>query len=221
MKTFTWGIVIVAVIIIAYFAYDSQRNAAVQLPAAPSASSSSPELSQIIPGVPSVMYKDPLYSFSLYYPATSALKGSGFEGYLPLTGSPVVAVTLNPSLFEGTNLQEAGLYVGATTSPSIVSGCLQPSSAAAEEAAGTSTVTASGSALSEFDSNDAGAGNIYSRKSFRIVSDGACIEFVEVLHSLQLGNFPKDTVSAFDSARFSSILDSMLQTVAFSTSTPR
>ena len=217
MRTLSWGFVAVCVLAVAYFVYDSQRAVEVPLPQ-PKASSTPPEMQEIIPGVPSVLYRDPLYGFGLYYPATSALAAAGFEGSLVLAKTPVVAVALNPDLFQGTNLRDAGIYVGATTTAAIVAGCLEPAASAGETLA-TSSAEINGISFAQFDSSSAGAGNIYDTKSYRTVSHGACLEFDEVLHSMQLGNFPKNTVVAFDAAHYSGILDAMLQTIDFTSAT--
>lgn len=219
MKAFMWGLVVICVLIVAYFVYDSQRI--MQVPVeVPVSSTTTDTWREILPGIPSVLYTDPQFGFSTYYPATAALKADGFEGYLTVTGSPVVAITLNPDMFTGTNLSDAGLYVGATTTASVVARCAQPGANSGEIATASSTVI-NGTSFAEFDSSDAGAGNMYAKKSFRTVSRDACLEFVEVLHSTQLGNYPKNTVGAFDSARFSSILDAILQTVSVASSTAR
>jgi hypothetical protein len=66
--------------------------------------------SEIIPGVPSAYYEDGVVS--LTRPANSTITNAGFDQYLPLTESPQVAVVLPDDLFEGTNLLEAGVYIG-------------------------------------------------------------------------------------------------------------
>jgi hypothetical protein len=115
-------------------------------------------------------------------------------------------------MFQGTNLIEAGLYVGATSTPSIVADCtsLIPNSG---EVQATSTLNINGATFTEFDSGGAAAGNFYQQKIFREATKGSCLEFAELLHSGDIANYPSGTVTAFDEAEFSGILDAMLHTL--------
>jgi len=119
-------------------------------------------------------------------------------------------------MFQGTNLTEAGVYVGASSTPAIVAGCTSPTPNSGETEA-TSSMSTNGATFSEFDSTGAGAGNIYQEKAFRAVVAGSCLEFVELLHSGNIANYTSGTVTAFDQAQFSGILDAMLKTLAVST----
>jgi hypothetical protein len=214
MKTFFWIVVIIVIGVVSYFVYTTQ--VAVPTTIGPAATTTAvADLPQIIPDIPSVKYTDPRYNFSMYYPSTATVRASGFDGFLPLTQTPVVAFSLNPDMFQGTNLSEAGVYVGASSTPAIVANCTNaiPNS---DEMAATSSISINGATLNEFDSTGVGAGNIYQEKIFRSVVHGSCLEFVELLHSGNIGNYPSGTVTAFDEAQFSGILDAMLKTLAIS-----
>jgi hypothetical protein len=142
------------------------------------------------------------------------LATTGFEGFLPVTKTPVIGFSLSTDLFQGTNLTEAGVYIGATTTPAIVSTCTAPQASAGESEA-TSSAIIGGTSFAEFDSTGAGAGNIYQEKSFRTVKSNACFEIVELLHSGQIANYPSGSVTAFDETKFSGMLDAMVNTFAF------
>ncbi len=214
MKTIFWIIVVIVIGVIGYFVYSTEIEIPVVV--GPSATTTSEaDLPQIIPDVPSVKYTDPRYNFSIYYPSTATVRAAGFDGYLPLTQTPVVAFTLNPDMFQGTNLSDAGVYVGATSTPAIVANCTNADQNSGETAA-TSSVTVGSVTFNEFDSTGAAAGNIYQEKIFRSVVDGSCLEFVELLHSGNIDNYPSGTVTAFDEAEFSGILDAMFNTLAVS-----
>ena len=207
------GIIVLLIIGVAAFTiYDSQT--AVPVPDGSTGTTTALEIPVIIAGTPSVMYRDPQYAFSIYYPSTALLTSDNIGGFLPLTQSPVIGFSLNSDMFQGTNLGEAGVYIGATTSPGIVSSCVSPSSSAGETTA-TSSISIGGSQFSEFDSTGVGAGNIYEEKAFRTVENGACLEIVELLHSSQIANYPAGSVVAYDHAKFSGILDAMVGTFAF------
>ena len=213
MKSLMWVIVALIVIIAGYAIYESQSVSTVAIPST-TATTTAANLPDIIPGTPSVMYQDPQYGFSIYYPSTTVLKTTGFDGFLPVAKTPVIAFSLDTNLFSGTNLVEAGVYIGATTSPSIVASCIGVRSSSGETQA-SSTAVIGGTTFAVFDSTGAGAGNIYQEKAFRTVNQGTCFEIVEMLHSGQLANYPAGKATAFDEARFSGILDAMVNTFAF------
>ena len=166
MKTLWWGILLLIILgIIGFVIYESQPMS--PLPSSVATSTTPADLPEIIPGTPSVMYQDPQFGFSIYYPSTTILKTTGFDGFLPVTQTPVIGLALDPNLFQGTNLTEAGVYIGATTTPSIVAACLTPSDA--NETVASSTMSINGTVFAEFTSSDAGAGNIYQEKAFRVL----------------------------------------------------
>jgi hypothetical protein len=215
MKGILWVIVVLVVVFIGYTVYESQTAGSVNtVTVATSTDSTTGDLPVIIPGTPSVMYSDPQFGFNIYYPSTTVLESTGFDGFLPLTQTPVIGLKLSPDLYAGTNLTEAGVYIGATTTPSIVSTCTDPMTSSGETEA-SSTVAIGGATFSVFNSTGAGAGNIYQEKEFRTVQSGTCFEIVELLHSGQIANYPSGTVTAFDETKFSGILDAMVNTFTF------
>lgn len=168
---------------------------------------------QIIEGVDNAVYDNPDYGFSLSYPETAKASQVEFGGYLPLTQTPLASFVLPESMSEGTNLGEAGVYVGATSTPSIVASCVEPKQAEGETVGAEESIN--GKEFRVFTSADAGAGNLYERVSYRTLYAGVCIEFVTLLHSGNIGNYPPDTVKAFDKTYFQGILDSIVHTVQF------
>ncbi len=167
----------------------------------------------IIPDVASAEYRDNEFGFSIMYPETATSSEVSFEGYLPLTQMPVVSFVLPRDMYTGTNLSEAGVYIGATSSPKVVASCGTSSPETGETAEGTTTI--SSTIFSVFKSAGAGAGNFYETKTYRTVHGGICLELVELLHSTNIGNYSKGTVVEFDHAKFSGILDAIVQTFTF------
>jgi hypothetical protein len=215
MKGFLWVAIVLIVGFVGYSIYESQSigNTAMVTNATTTVDTSH-NLSEIIPGTPSVMYSDPHFGFTIYYPSTTVLQTTGFEGFLPISKTPLIGFSLSHALFDGTNLSEAGVFVGATTSPTIVSVCTNPVANGIETEA-TSSAIIGGTSFAEFNSTGAGAGNIYQEKVFRTVKNNTCFEVVELLHSGQIANYPPGTVTAFDESKFSGILDAMVNTFAF------
>ena len=163
---------------------------------------------EIIPNVASETYEDTTHRFSMDHPATSAVLATGFEAYLPVTAQPVVAFTLPTELFQGTNLVEAGVYVGVLDGAKTVNACLVPHES--EESKG--TIKIGPIIFSVFTSGGAAAGNIYEQTTYRTVRNGNCYELVALLHSGNIGNYPDGQVQQFDREKFQTILDKMLQT---------
>ncbi len=109
----------------------------------------------------------------------------------------------------GTNLAEAGVYIGATTTPSTVAVCTDLAPNSGETSLG--TITIGGANFAAFTSTDQGAGNIYQGKTYRRVQNGACLEIVELLHYGNINNYTAGQVVQFDQAKFQGILDSIVQ----------
>lgn len=206
MKALLWVIVVLVIAIAGFLVYESQDSNAVT-PPTQTATSTVQTMPTIIPGTPSVQYQDPHYGFTIYYPSTATLETAGFDGYLLTTKTPVIGFVLDPSMFQGTNLVEAGVYVGATTSPAVVAQCTARSSAI--ETMASSTVSLGGTPFAVFTSTGAGAGNTYQETIYRSNVNGTCYEIAEMLHAGNIANYPKNSVTAYDQAEYQGILDAM------------
>ena len=218
MKNSLWTVVVVLLVVLGiawYLGILSPRSTPIP---PPSTTITTTEAPVIIPNVTSILYQDSQYNFTLYRPATAESKTDGFEGYLPLTQTPVVAFTLPKDLFTGTNLGEAGIYIGATTSPKILGACMSPDLAQGESAT-TTTRIVGGATFGVFTSTGVGAGNIYDTTALRTVHNGTCFEIVELLHSGRIENYTAGAVTAFDRPQFIGYLDAMANTFSFATST--
>lgn len=217
MKASLWSVVVVLVVVLAIAGYIGILNPlSTQAPQTPIVVT--PDVAaDIFPDVASIQYTNTAEGFSMYRPATTESKTTSFESYLPLTQTPVVAFTIPNTMFEKTNLGEAGIYVGATTTPLITSLCMIPDASQGEVASSTRTIN--DVSFDVFTSNDAGAGNYYDRTALRTMYNGTCYEIVEMLHSAQIGNFPAGTVTPFDRNEFIGYLDAMVNTFAFTAPT--
>lgn len=174
---------------------------------------STPEVQepQIIPGISSIEYRDTEFGFSIEYPETAASSNTDFTGYLPLTQTPVISFILPRSMGEGTNLSEAGIYIGATSTPDIMERCSTSSIGVGETFIGTTTIN--GATFGVFTSVEAGAGNLYDSTAFRTVHNARCLEIVELIHSTNVANYPEGTVVEFDKPKFQGYLEKMADTV--------
>ncbi len=170
-------------------------------------------LADILPAVSTVRYENQKFGFSMGRPASSPVETQGFEAYLPLTQTSVVGFTLTPEIFQGTNLLDAGVYVGASSDATVVEKWNQPVADSGEKSAG--TVEINGVSFAVFTSDEAAAGNIYEAKIYRTLHDGTCFEIVELLHSGNIGNYDEGTVVEFDKAEMEGYLEAMVKTFAF------
>ncbi len=169
----------------------------------------------IIPGTGSKLYDDVNFGFRIWYPEGSDLNGAAFGGYLSATRQGAVGIYLSPDLFKGTNLGEAGVFIGVDASAEAVANC-DRTAGPQEKDNGTTEI--GGQQFRVFDSVGVGAGNLYEERVYRAVRRGSCYEVVELLHSGNIQNFMPGTVTEFDKARFSGILDTMARTFEFTPS---
>jgi hypothetical protein len=160
-----------------------------------------------------VRYNDPGFGFIVQHPPSAKTLRHNFDQYLPVTKAPVVGFVLAKRPYQGTNLADAGVYIGASRDLAKLAACLAPSPDNGEQAAGHATI--GGADFVVFTSSDAGMGNFYQSRILRGVHDGACYEIAEVTHSLNIGNFTAGTVNEFNATRVSAALDKIAASFAF------
>jgi len=206
MKWIIWLIVIIVILFGGWYLLSQPSSTTNQ----PTSTATTTVPADIVTGVSNTGYSNSTLDFSILYPSTASTTGTFSSGYLPVTQTPIVAFTLPQSMYQGTNLTEAGVYIGATSTPSIVASCTEASQQNDETAAGSSSI--GGTAFSVFTSTGVGAGNIYQEKTYRTVRNGSCLEITELLHSGNIDNYPTGSTQQFDQNEFSGILDAIVQT---------
>lgn len=160
-----------------------------------------------------VLYQDDILGFKITYQQQDEMRNEGFESFLQVTAVPVVAFELPKNLFDKTNLLEAGVFIGASSSPAAKSACTKPLKDTSESVLGTTTIN--GALWNVFSSTGAAAGNLYETKSYRTVHGDLCFEMVELLHSGNIGNYSEGAVIEFDKAKFQTMLEAIAQTFTF------
>jgi hypothetical protein len=160
-----------------------------------------------------VLYQDDLLGFGITYQNQHKVKTDGFEGFLPMTNTPIFAIELPSSLFIGTNLSEAGVYIGASSSNAIFNTCSKPSKDAGEIYIGKTTIN--GGIWHVFTSTGVGAGNIYEQETYRTTYEYTCYEMTVLLHSGNIHNYPEGAVVEFDKPKFQNLLNSIARTFTF------
>lgn len=200
-QTWIWVLIIVLIIIGAFVWWNGVQPAT-------TTTGTSTTTAQIISGTDNATYTNSALGFSMQYPSTAAPSATDVSGYLQITQNPVTSFVLPASMSAGTNLGEAGVYVGATTSPATVASC----TTAQNDETALPSETIGGQQFSVFSAAEPGAGNLYETKAYRAIKNGTCIEINELLHSSNIGNYDPGTVTAFDHAKFSGILDAIVHT---------
>src|ERR1041385_3921753 len=189
MKKLLWVIFIAAIVLVGVYAvYMNNHRPAVSEQSAGDAHTSI--LGQY------VTYASEEWGFNIQRPENVPPKTVGFEGDLSFGATPIVGFSLPSELFSGTNLTEAGVFVGATSSKDAITKCIQASPDAQEQSAGSAVI--GGENWEAVTSIGAASGNIYEQKIYRTVHNNICYELVELLHSGNIANYPAGAVKEFD-----------------------
>jgi len=141
----------------------------------------------------------------------------GMNWRVGATSAGTIFFTLTvPKAFEPqTNFADASLTVGNSKNTSDVAQCLSvdPNSG---ETMSTSTVTINGAVFTVFQSNDAGAGNLYQTTSYRTVHAGQCYAIDYTIHSGQIANYPASyNLQPFDQAKIDNLMQTIISTFKF------
>lgn len=152
-------------------------------------------------------YQDGNYGFRFTYPPYAILNPD--FSFPELTANPLVRADLPRNGFEGTNLAEAGIIIGASRDKKILDACLKPFEAEKEVPG----EILNGVEYKVFEAVGAAAGNRYETRSYRSISDGICYGALLLIHSGNIGNYPVGTVSEFDRAKALSELEGMARTL--------
>jgi hypothetical protein len=148
-------------------------------------------------------YVDSQLGFSLRFPTDAVvtvgqgtLDSSPVYNYDPITQTPAIVIELSPDSYKGTNLGSAGVYVGISNDPNIVSTCTD---AVDGEQNASESVKLNGVRFARFSVDDGGAGTLLHWTSDRAVVRGnSCYEIVEWLSWGEIDNYDPGTIREFD-----------------------
>ena len=162
-------------------------------------------------------YHDSANGFSLTYPAASFTLASATDNQpLPwsynssATGMRLMTLKMvKDASLDKTNFADASVAVGVTQDAAAVASCTKP-----ENGATATAVTLGGVNYTRLDSSDAGAGNLYQTKSYRLVQGNRCFAIESTIHSTNLGVYsPDQGITAFDAAHVNGLLDQVAATI--------
>jgi hypothetical protein len=130
------------------------------------------------------------------------------------SGMLLAEVQLPATAMPKTNFGGADFTVGVSADPSALASCLSynPSGASGS---GPATALINGVTFDAFTSHDIGAGNLYDTTSYRLIRDGECYALEYTIHSTQLANYPKGSVTAFNETQVASELESIARSFQF------
>jgi hypothetical protein len=138
-------------------------------------------------------YTDNSYNFSIQYPKDDVF--SQGSQYAFAAQNSLISINLPESYYPGTNLGEASVIIGVTSTPALVNNCLQPQ-LENEKVQGVKNID--NKEFIRFIGEGVGAGNIYDTTSYRLVYNNSCYEIVLLMHSGNIGNYPTGAVKEFD-----------------------
>ena len=152
------------------------------------------------------VFRNEGYAFELSYPATILPKNNPDQKALNAgldvpEGTPVWQFNLvDPGFFEGTNLVEASIVVQVSRGEDALSACLSYKSGSIYQRSGEDLPVQDINQVSFLkDVVEEGVmGGSYQRISHRAVSQGACYELTQVIHSKNIENFVPGTIQHFD-----------------------
>ncbi len=163
------------------------------------------------------------YAFELSYPAAILPKiipdqkslNAGLE--VP-EGTPVWQFYLaDPALFEGTNLVEASFVVQVSRGEDALSDCLSYKSGSIYQLSGEDLPLLEINQVSFLKDvvQEGVMGGSYTRIGYRAISQNACYELSEIIHSKNVDNFPAESIKPFDEQAVLAQLDQILGTFKF------
>lgn len=164
---------------------------------------------------PVSLYINDEFGFSLNYPEHTQLKFGNYDGFLPVTSLTAAGIMLDSEQFAGTNLVEAGVFVGVSPEPGAVSVCEKYNGATDVPTGKTSL---NGEDFYMFERISAGAGNIYDLLEFRKIKNGSCYEIVALLHSGNIDNYAPGTIKEYDKQKYAKFLEDIVKSFKFTVS---
>ncbi|HVW82557.1 MAG TPA: MliC family protein [Candidatus Paceibacterota bacterium] len=130
------------------------------------------------------------------------------------SGMLLAEVQLPASAMPKTNFGGADFTVGVSSDPSAIASCLSYNPTGAP-GSGPVTALINGVTFDKFTSHDIGAGNLYDTTSYRLIRDGECYALEYTIHSTQIANYPKGTVTAFNAQQITKELDGIATSFQF------
>ncbi len=162
-------------------------------------------------------YDNADYGFSFIYTTDFNVLSEEENARLPwsqdssLPGRRLVTLSLPQDFMPKTNFSEATVSAGVSNNAGVIADCIT-----GEQGTMESKRTINGLEFTVLSLTDAGAGNRYATKSYRLLRDKTCYAFEATIHSTAVENHPAEQgIAQFDAAKIDAILEAVISTIAF------
>ncbi len=158
-------------------------------------------------------YTNSEYGFSFEYSANFLKLEEDENARLPWSvdssrpGRRLVTVQLPKGFEANTNFIEGTVSVGISNDTTELAACLL-----GDQGDVFDKITINGTVFTRVDLSDAGAGNFYETKSYRVIRDKTCLALETTVHSTNLSNYSSEQgVNGFDKAKVDTELNEVIQ----------
>ena len=150
------------------------------------------------------IYQNPDFGFEIFYPSGFSQKtifsGEALNSGLDLPGdTPVWKFSLDPVYYSGTNLLEVSLVINVLPSAEEVAACLESKAPGISRNSGEALpeIKINGITFTQDAVKEGVMGEMYYKNSYRTVSDNACYEITELIHSRNIDAYAPGTIYPF------------------------
>ena len=161
-------------------------------------------------------YTNNEYGFSLEFSADFIKLSDDENTRLPWSygsaraGRRLLTLQLPQAFMPKTNFADGSVTIGVSADKAEVGGCTIGDT----EPANVRNIN--GTNFTELDFSDAGAGNFYATKSYRVVRGDVCLALEATIHSTNLANYsPEQGIVEFDKSSIDAALDEVIQSFTF------
>jgi len=143
-------------------------------------------------------YSDVEGNFEFQYPKQFSIVPTNSESdqnYFPSPNEKqIVKVSVPSSVYVGTNFADSSIEIAEDGSVKNAADCKKYSNGSSNIQQTNKTETVNGMVFDKAEFSDAGAGNFYDTRLYRIFHDSICYEVGLTLHTTNIANYPPGTV---------------------------
>jgi len=211
-------VVVAAAAVIAWFLWlkSNEPTPVVTTPTEQVVVPANPNNEPVEPAIGMQKYSNTEYAFSLEYSADFKKLSDDDMARLPWSygsakpGRRLFTIELAKDFMPQTNFSEAIVSVGVSADAADVAACLLSDSGTAEKEVINTT------SFTKIAFSDAGAGNFYETKSYRVLRNNVCLALEATTHSTNIDNYPPEQgIKKFDAPKIDAALNTVIQSFRF------